>query len=667
MTFTVRSALSPAVGIALGLCSVAGPARAQYSFPSPYDDPTNNPSSTQSGRDSSSSTSSRPSPTGTAGRQGAEAARSQNDASSPDRSSYRDDLDTLRTRDISTSRDPSRDSTEDVDVEGQRLRQRADRLTPPRLPNEFEGYVSDIVGKPLRRFGTTLLIPGSRDFTAPPTVSIPDDYRINPGDVIELGLAGSVDATNLRLPVDSQGRIFVPRVGPVTVAGLRFGNLQGVVAGQVSRVYRNFRISTGVARLHGITVYVTGFAAVPGSYTVSSLSTVVNAVLAAGGPSPGGSFRSIQVRRGGKLVADFDLYDLLLKGDKTGDVVLQNSDVIYIAPVGAQAAVIGSVNNEAIFEAAPGETVRDLLLDAGGVNTVADDSRALVFEPLNPLSRSYQQLSPGEAGRRPVARAMIVRILSGVGIAQPTLTQSVLVTVSGEVARPGRYFLQPGTTLAAVLARAGGLTRQAYPYATVFTRESVKRLQQQSYERAVRELQLSLTLKPLISATSSAVPVAVDQGLLVVSQSIVEQLRARRPEGRVVLELPPEAAVLPGDVVLENNDSFYIPPRPTSVGVFGAVNSPTSFLYRGNLRISDYIERAGGVQRFADRRALFVVRANGTVLNPKAARRALALPGDVVFVPYNANRGEFWARLRDLTGVLFGGLVSTAAVASVVK
>ncbi len=162
---------------------------------------------------------------------------------------------------------------------------------PP--PSEFERYVSEVVDKPLRRFGSSLLVPGSRDFTAPPTATVPPDYQLNPGDEILIGLAGSVEASNLRLTIDSEGRIFIPRVGAVNVGGVRYGDLQALIARAVSGQYRNFRVAASVGRLHGITVYVTGFARTPGSYTVSSLSTLVNAVLAAGGPSGGGSFRSI--------------------------------------------------------------------------------------------------------------------------------------------------------------------------------------------------------------------------------------------------------------------------------------------------------------------------------------------------------------------------------------
>ncbi|NIJ20023.1 protein involved in polysaccharide export with SLBB domain [Sphingomonas naasensis] len=539
------------------------------------------------------------------------------------------------------------------------------RPVPATPPSEFESFVSAAAGTPLRRFGADLLVPGARDFAAGPTATVPPDYRLNPGDELLLGLTGSVQASSLRLKIDSEGRIFVPRIGAIMVAGVRYGDVQDVIARRVARQYRGFQLEVSVARLHGVTVYVTGFAAAPGSYTVGSLSTLVNAVLASGGPAAGGSFRSIQLRRGGKLVSDFDLYDLLLKGDRSGDAVLQNGDVIYIAPAGEQVAVIGSVNREAIFEVAPGETVNDAIRYAGGVNTVADASRLMVFDSLGRDGRGWDELSASEASIRKARRGDIVRVLSQVGIARPLAQQSVLVTISGEVARPGRYYFKPGTRLGDVVAQAGGLTAEAFPYASVITRESVKAQQQQSFERAVEDVELLLTAQPVTSANRAQL---VQPANLALVRSIVDQLRERRPSGRLVFELPVTADALPGALVLENNDTIYVPPRPVTVGVFGAVPTPASFAWRDGATIGDFVRSAGGVQKLGDKSEIFVVRANGTVLaDGKRVLRAPALPGDLIYVPIDANRGEFWARLRDITGSLFGGLVGAASINALVK
>lgn len=544
-------------------------------------------------------------------------------------------------------------------------RGRAIAAARPALPNEFENYVSDIVGKPLRRFGANMLVPGARDFTTAPTTTVPLDYKLNPGDELIVGLAGSVQSSGLRLVIDPEGRVFIPRVGSVNLAGVRYGDARAVLERKLSTYYRNFQVDVSIGQLHGITVYVTGFAATPGSYTVSSLSTLVNAVLAAGGPASGGSFRSIQLRRNGRLISEFDLYALLLKGDKRGDSALQNGDVVYIAPVGAQVAVVGSVNSEAIFEAGPGDTLSDLLMFAGSVNTVAENGRIMVLDPVTPGTMGWEELKSEQAQSRVAKRGEIIRVLSGVGYARPLGQQSVLVTVSGEVARPGRYYFQPGAQVSELLAKAGGLTVEAFPFASVFTRESIRQQQRISFDRALKDMQLLLTTQPLVSANRSE---QLQPAQLAAVQSVISQMQSREPDGRLVLNSNVNSRSLPDDLVLENNDSLYIPPRPLTVGVFGAVPSPASFRYADNRTIGDFLSKAGGVQKLGDKSQIFVVRANGTVI---AKHRGLlkggimnerALPGDLIYVPVDAGRGEFWTRLKDITSVLFNGAVAAASV-----
>ena len=545
---------------------------------------------------------------------------------------------------------------------GAALRAEETRITGLAPPSEFESFVSNISGKQLRRFGAELLIPGARDFASPSTTAIPPDYRINAGDELRLSLAGPATADDLRLVVDSEGRIFVPRVGAVRVGGVRYADLREVIGTEVSRQYRNYEMSVTVARLGGVTVYVTGFVNSPGSFTVGSLSTLVNAVLAAGGPAAGGSFRSIQLRRGGALISDFDLYDLLLRGDRSGDMVVQNGDVITIAPAGEQVAVTGSVNREAIYELAPGETLNDALLYAGGTSTLADRTRLLVLDTLGQGDTQWQEISATEAATRTAVRGDVIRVLSNAGIARPLQQQSLLVTISGEVARPGRYYFRPGTPMSEVLAQAGGLTAEAFPYASVITRESVRLQQKASFERAIQDAELQLTAQPLTSVDRAT---AVQPANLELIRSVVSQLGQREPTGRLVFDLPIDAANLPTNLVMENNDTIFVPSRPVTVGVFGAVPTPASFAYVEGRRIRDFVRLAGGVQDLGDDGEIFVVRANGTVLSEgDRTLRAVALPGDLIFVPIDANRGEFWARLRDVVAMISSGAIVAASANS---
>ena len=536
-------------------------------------------------------------------------------------------------------------------------------------PNEFENYVSKVADKPLYRFGANLLVPSSRDFSAPATTAVPPDYRLNPGDEIDVGLSGSFNADNLRLRVDPDGNVFVPRIGGVRVGGVRYGDLQSVLAAKVSRQYKGFQVSVSIAKLHGITVYVTGFAQVPGSYTVNSLSTLINALLAAGGPSSGGSFRSIQLRRNGKLVSDFDLYDFLLKGDKGADAILQNGDVIFIAPVGAQVAVIGSVNNEAVFEAKPNDTLTDVLIYAGGVNTGGDDTRLLELDTLGTES-GWIELSPGDASARAVKRASVLRVISRIGLTIPLHRQSVLITLQGEVAKPGRYYLPAGTTLAEAIDRAGGLSADAFPYGSIFTRDSVEIEQRQGFARALGEVELNLTAEPLMSSRSAD---QNSQDRTSALRSLVAHLKQQKPDGRLVFPGPPGANALPEGLVIQNNDILFVPSVPSTVGVYGMVLNPSNIQYQSGSTIGDYLAAAGGTRSIGASKDLFIVRANGTVLGKQGGlfsggvKGEPALPGDLIFVPPAKNKGAFFESLAVLTQTLLATALSAATIVTVAK
>ena len=528
------------------------------------------------------------------------------------------------------------------------------RQRPPAQPGEFERFVAAVLGHPLPRFGSTL-VGDTRAFAPSTNATVPPDYRINAGDTVSLGLTGSVEGA-MQLTVDNNGRIFIPRIGAVRVGGVRYGDLEGVLRAAVGREFREFNVSVSVDDLQGLRVYVTGFVASPGAYTVSSLSTVVNAVLAAGGPSASGSFRNISLQRNGRTITTLDLYDLLLNGDKSHDVVLQNEDVIFIGPVGDQVAITGSVNNRGIFETGPGESLEDLLRYAGGPSSVADRDRLLVANVSNISESGWESLTWAEARTTPPEAGAIIRVLPAVGLAQPVERQAVLVTIEGEVERPGNYYLRPGSTMADLLALAGAFSPRAYLPGTRVLRDSIRVQQEQGFAQAIASLELSLAAAPITDRRARPASEAQqDQGF---ARAILEQLRTRRPDGRIILDVESGGDGLPMALLLENNDRVLIPPRPVTVGVFGAVFQPGSFAETSGQRIGDYLAKAGGPTRIADRSGVFVVRANGSVMSQRQRGRgdvlnAYALPGDIIFVPVQTRGNGLLDRVIEVATAIY--------------
>jgi protein involved in polysaccharide export with SLBB domain len=545
--------------------------------------------------------------------------------------------------------------------------ERNPRLKPLPPPSEFERFVERATGRKLLRFGSDLLLPSNRDYATPATATVPPSYVLNVGDTIAISMTGSIEGSVQR-EIDTNGRIFLPRVGSVRLAGVRYGDLRDTISRAIGTKFRNFTVNVGIESLRGVRVYVTGFANNPGAYTVSSLSTLVNAVLAAGGPSAGGSFRSVKLYRNNEQVSDFDLYQLILRGDRTGDTVLQNEDVLFIPPVGPQAAVTGSVNNEAIFELRSGETLQGLLEFAGGTNTLADQSRLLLYRLSNYDTVGAVPIERAQAASTPARDGDIVQLLSEGTLQRSVLRQSAVVRIEGEVNAPGNYYVPANTPLSEVLARAGGLTSRAYVYGTRYERVSEQRAQTEAFEQAIQQLQIALEAAPLSASALGATGDPAQQRAA--GLATLERLRTIRPDGRIVLGLTPQTTALPGNFTIENNDRIVVPAQPVTVGVFGAVYRPASFVIGAGPgeRVADYVERAGGALRAADKGQIFVVRANGDVLTRKrGAMSARVLPGDVIFVPIRTQTSSIWAKIRDISTIAFQFGISAATVVALTQ
>lgn len=558
-------------------------------------------------------------------------------------------------------------------------RDRRDPLDPrfqPYLPSDFELFVRKIAGQEadaengIRRFGADLMAAPPRGEAGEPVPVAPADYVVGVGDELLLTIWGSVDA-DLRLKVDRGGRISIPRVGPVPVAGVKYSDLQATITPRVAQVFRNFQLSVSLAQLRDIRVYVTGFTPRPGAYTVSSLSTIVNALMQAGGPAASGSFRKIELRRAGKLVSTFDLYELLLKGDKTADRVLASDDVVHIGAVGPQVALIGSVNKPAVFEIKTGESVADVLLMAGGFTAVADRAR-LAIERLGERGgvRIKELVLPQDLAQTP-GDGDVMRAFSAVDTALPILPQNKRVRVEGEVVRPGEIILPSGSSVADAIRAAGGLTAAAYVFGTEFNRESVRITQQENYERALRDLETEMTRASSTQRAISADEAAAQAARSTAGGRLIERLRAVKPTGRIVLQATPGTSQLP-ELALEDGDRLYIPARPTTVGVFGSVFNSGSYLHASGRGVEDYLRLAGGPTRGADTGSLFVVRANGSVVSGRQNSGFFSLgsglsgvaaePGDTIFVPEELNKTTFIQEAKEWTQILYQFGLGAAAL-----
>jgi protein involved in polysaccharide export with SLBB domain len=275
----------------------------------------------------------------------------------------------------------------------------------------------------------------------------------------------------------------------------------------------------------------------------------------------------------------------------------------------------------------------------------------------------------------PLERGDVVTIFSKADFSVPRAQQSKQVRLEGEIVRAGVYTVRPGETLRELVQRAGGITPNAYLYGAQFTRESTRREQQKRYddfltqfEREINEAGANLS-----SRVTSPQQAATAQTSLASQRDLIERLRKVSMNGRIVLDMQPNSqgeAALP-ELPLENGDRLYIPSRPSTVNVIGNVFEQASFLYQEDLRTGDYLKKAGGPERSADRSHMFVIRADGSVVSRSTGSSALfsksfdtlrMYPGDTLVVPAYINKSTFVRNLTDWSQIFTNLALGAAAV-----
>jgi len=331
---------------------------------------------------------------------------------------------------------------------------------PESPPNEFQEFVASSVGRRLPIYGHSLFDHVPTTFAPVDRIPVTDDYLIGPGDEILIRAWGQIDLDG-KLVVDRGGEVFLPKVGALSVAGLKYQQLSEYFRAAIGRVFRNFDLTVSLGQLRSIQVFVVGQARRPGSYTVSSLCTLVNALFASGGPSNSGTMRRIQLKRNNRVTTEFDFYDLLLAGDKSKDARLLPGDVIYIPAAGPSIALAGSVNVPAIYELRGGTSLRGAIEMAGGLATTADGQKAVVERIENHDIRRVEEFSlDGPGLERALKDGDVVRIFS----LSPRFQNAV--TLRGNVAHPGRTEWHSGMRLRDLIPNREALVTREYWRAT---------------------------------------------------------------------------------------------------------------------------------------------------------------------------------------------------------
>jgi protein involved in polysaccharide export with SLBB domain len=323
------------------------------------------------------------------------------------------------------------------------------------VPTEFQRVLTKSTGETPPIFGVDLFRVPPSTFAPVDNIPVTPDYTIGPGDELRVQIWGEIDQRGTYV-VDRTGAIAMPEIGTVHVAGMHFSQVTPFLKSQLRRVYRNFDLNVNLGQLRSIQIFVTGKARQPGSYTIGSMSTLLNALFAAGGPLPEGSLRDIQVKRDNQTVTHFDLYDMILHGDKSKDVRLEPGDLIFIPNAGPQVAVVGSVRTPAVYELRDEQSIAQVIALAGGETNTASAEPVRVERISRHLERSGIEINLDLEGSSAVQDGDIILVRSVVPRFDAT------VTLRGNVARPGRRAWHAGMRVSDLIPDSRALVTQDY-------------------------------------------------------------------------------------------------------------------------------------------------------------------------------------------------------------
>lgn len=340
----------------------------------------------------------------------------------------------------------SRDSTRGLDPRDGNMPglRTGEARVKPLPPNEFQKFVLESTGQSLPLYGSTFFTQAASSYQPLANTPVTPDYSLGPGDEILVRGWGALDV-DVKAVVDRNGLIHIPRIGAVSLGGVKASQAEGVIRAAVGRYYKDFQLSVTLGQLRGITVYLVGQARSPGAYTLASTSTLISALFATGGPGANGSLRRVQVKRADKTVSQLDLYAFLSKGDKSADVKLEDGDTIVIPAAQGYVALTGKVNTPGVYEmTGANDSIDSILALAGGLPVVADPKRAYLerVDPSRKPSRTVDTFALDSAGlKRPLKNGDLLTVQS------LSAEFGNAITLRGNVDQPVRMPWRAGMTL----------------------------------------------------------------------------------------------------------------------------------------------------------------------------------------------------------------------------
>lgn len=488
-----------------------------------------------------------------------------------------------------------------------------------------------------RRFGESFFDDFQSTFMPVNIANLGSDYIVDVGDELTINTYGKLTQVETSL-VSRDGTITIPSIGKITVAGKSFNEVEALFNSFLKSNAIGIEGSLSLSKLRDIQVLVLGYVFRPGIYTLSGGSSILGAIKAAGGVDSNGSYREISHIRNGKVLRNFDLYDVFIKGIYDPSFQLRSGDSVLINPVKKLIPISGGVNRPAIYELVDTDGIEELLQFAGGVSEASLGNKVLYVKKFSDEKAREVELDiTNLASYKLASRDQVI-----VPFYSQDVDKSKQVSIKGWVRKPGVYSLRDGDTFEDLINKAGGYKEGAYSYGISLFRDEAKKL-----ENEIMLLEYSKTIDNLVSSIGSPGAGDANSALTILQ----EGLRSRQPKGRVINNF-----LINPKIELYDDDEIVIPKLQKVVYLFGEFNRASNAFYNEESDIKDYIEIGGGLTKNATE-YLVIIDPDGksNIYRYKNLVTMISLktidiyPGSIIYAPRDIGK---------LTGIQYASSVA---------
>ncbi len=446
-------------------------------------------------------------------------------------------------------------------------------------------------------------------------------YTLDTGDILNVQLIGQLDFID-SFPVNRNGSINIPEIGMLNVAGLTLDEAASLIKSRVNSVLIGTDSYVNLDQIRDVNILVSGNAKNPGIYTLTGNSNILHALTSAGGINDFGSYREINLVRGGEVVETLDIYDLLINGNYDLKKRLRSGDVVFVQPRKKVISIDGAVKRPAKYELLEEEFLNSAIKFSNGLKQTADLQNISLERILDGTLKSLpiQNVSQFNSIEAIEGDLIYVREFS-----------YRTATISGAVLKPGKYTMAAGESIDDLILKAGGYTENAYPFGAVYENNDAKLI-----NKKAKELLYDEFLDNIIAISQLNIGQNFDLSPIL---TLTEEIKNSKPSGRIVVDLLSED--IDSSIKIREGDSLIVPEKTNSVFVFGEVSSEGAVGFVANKGVDYFVEKSGGYKRFADNESIYILHPNGETQRYAKSRNLFAnqprslemYPGSVIFVP----------------------------------